>query len=170
MQGSENVPANNLKPPAKPEFLPSFQKHLPTCPGSGKTQQTTHFSRVHCYGSPKQNPLQFSRQSRVPPSRLYLTPRCGLQCGTVCGVVWYSNDRMEPGLGLLLGTAPAPNGAPPPPATLPPRLAHPPHATTLLFYEDTKIHCYSLSITERKRLLFLTRRRSIVIAILQMIF
>ena len=143
MQGSENVPANNLKPPTKPEILPSFQKHLPTCPGSGKTQQTTNFSRVHCYGSPKQNPLQFSRQSRVPPSRLYLTPRCGLQCGTVCGVVWYSNDRMEPGLGLLLGTAPAPNGAPPPPpATLPPRLAHPPHATTLLFYEDTKI-CYT---------------------------
>ena len=141
MQGSENVPANNLKPPNKPEILPSFQKHLPTCPGSGKTQQTTNFSRVHCYGSPKQNPLQFSRQSRVPPSRLYLTPRCGFQCGTVCGVVWYSNDRMEPGLGLLLGTAPAPNGAPPPPATLPPRLAHPPHATTLLFYDDTKI-CY----------------------------
>ena len=81
---------------------------------------------------------------------------------------------MEPGLGLLLGTAPAPNGAPPPPATLPPRLAHPRHATTLLFYDDTKI-CYtavrySLSITERKRLLFLTRKSSIVIAILQMIF
>ena len=56
--------------------------------------------------------------------------------------VWYSNDRMEPGLGLLLGTAPAPNGAPPPAATLPPRLAHPPHATTLLFYEDTKI-CFT---------------------------
>ena len=31
------------------------------------------------------------------------------------------------------------------------------------------LHRYSLSITERKRLLFLTRRRSIVIAILQMI-
>ena len=130
--------ANNLKPPTKPEFLPSLQEHLPTCPGSGKTQQTTHFSRVHCYGSPKQNPLQFSRQSRVPPSRLYLTPRCGLQCGTVCGVVWYSNDRMEPGLGLLLGTAPAPNGAPPPPATLPPRLAHPLWCT-LLFLD---LSCY----------------------------
>ena len=128
MQGSENVPANNLKPPPKPEFLPSFQKHLPTCPGSGKTQQTTHFSRVHCYGSPKQNPLQFSRQSRVPPSRLYLTPRYGLQCGTVCGVVWYSNDRMVAGLGVLPGTAP--NGAPP---TLPPRLAHPLWSTLLFF-------------------------------------
>ena len=29
MQGSENVPANNLKPPTKPEFPPSLQKHLP---------------------------------------------------------------------------------------------------------------------------------------------
>ena len=53
--------------------------------------------------------------------------------------MWYSNDRMEPGLGLLLGTAPAPNGAPPPPpATLPPRLAHPPHATTLLFMKTLR--------------------------------
>ena len=46
--------------------------------------------------------VQFSRQSRVPLSGVLVTPRCY----SMPGVVWYSNDRMVAGLGLLPGTAP----------------------------------------------------------------
>ena len=56
-----------------------------------------------------------------------------LEYAWVLGVVWYSNDRMVAGLGLLPGTAP--NGAP---ATLPPRLAHPLWCTLLFLGQQ----CY----------------------------
>ena len=72
-----------------------------------ETQQTLHFSEVHCYGSSHtesssnspDNRAFHSRESWLHPWRV-----------TALGVVWYSNDRMVAGLGLLPGTAP--NGAP----------------------------------------------------------
>ena len=103
--------------------IPSFLNiQIYEGPGSRETQQTLHFSEVHCYGSAHTESSSNSPDNHAFHSRpgVLVTPP---RCYSMPGVVWYSNDRMVAGLGLLPGTAP--NGAPP-------RLAHP-LCCTLLF-------------------------------------
>ena len=89
MQGSENVPANNLKPPTKPEFLPSFQKHLHVLVQGRPNRPLTFLESIvtghrnRILSNSPDNHAFHPRDSILHPDVDCSVVQCVVQCGTV---------------------------------------------------------------------------------------